>query len=165
MSRHPPRSARRWFGLEALTSWPRRRWLVALFGTAGAATLIGVPTALVRTGLFTRMTPATWWDYPVWALSAVLVGLTAATFVKIPRAPETDANDSGRTLSAALLSALAVGCPVCNKLVVALIGISGALNTWAPIQPLLGVLSLGLLATGLVVRLRGEVSCRVLRAR
>jgi len=59
------------------------------------------------------------------------------------------------------LSGFAVGCPICNKLVVALIGVSGALNYWAPLQPLLGLLSVGVLLVGLVVRLRGEVACAV----
>jgi len=44
-------------------------------------------------------------------------------------------------------------------LVVALIGISGALNYWAPLQPLIGILSVGLLGAGLIVRLRGEIVC------
>lgn len=33
----------------------------------------------------------------------------------------------------------AVGCPACNKIAVILLGTSGALNLWAPVQPVLGV--------------------------
>lgn len=53
------------------------------------------------------------------------------------------------------LALLAVGCPVCNKLVVALIGVSGAFNYFAPLQPLLGGLGLALAAVALALRLRG----------
>jgi hypothetical protein len=60
-----------------------------------------------------------------------------------------------------VLSVFAVGCPVCDKLVVAVIGISGALNYWAPLQPVLGVASVAVLAAGLLIRLRGAVACRV----
>jgi hypothetical protein len=61
---------------------------------------------------------------------------------------------------------LAVGCPVSNKLVVALLGTSGALNYLAPIQPLLGVLAVGLSATALMVRLRAfHAGCNVAGAR
>ena len=36
-----------------------------------------------------------------------------------------------------MLSLFAVGCPICNKLVVMAVGVSGALNWFAPLQPLL----------------------------
>lgn len=133
---------------------------MALGATTIAALLIGVPTGVISTSLYHRMTPVTWWDYPVWAASAVLVGLTAATYVRIAASPPGP-DRSGRTLGATLLSGFAVGCPICNKLVVGLIGVTGALNYWAPIQPVLGALSIGLLTLGLAVRLRGAVVCAV----
>lgn len=108
------------------------------------------------------MTPVTWWDYRFWALSAVLVGLTAATYVRARSDVEVAAADrSKRTLGATLLTVFAVGCPICNKLVVAVLGVSGALTYFAPVQPVLGVISVGLLATGLAFRLRGTVACAV----
>ena len=55
----------------------------------------------------------------------------------------------------------AVGCPICNNLVVALIGSGETLRYWAPLQPVLGVLSIALLSTGLGVRLRGAAACPV----
>jgi hypothetical protein len=60
-----------------------------------------------------------------------------------------------------LLSFFAVGCPICNKVVVVALGTSGALSWFAPVQPYLGVVALGLLAWALRVRLRGEVACPV----
>lgn len=131
---------------------------MALAASTVAALLIGVPTGVISTSLYHRMTPVTWWDYPVWAASAVLVGLAAATYVRIAPSPPSPER-SGRTVGATLLSGFAVGCPICNKLVVGLIGVTGALNYWAPIQPLLGVFSVGLLSLGLAVRLRGVVVC------
>jgi len=139
--------------------WPARRWAVAVLATGAAALLIGVPTGVVPTPIYTRMTPTTWWNYPVWAVSALLVGLTAATYVRMPGVASLPARGGGRSIGATLLSVFAVGCPICNKLVVALIGITGALNYFAPIQPVLGVAGIGLLAVGLGIRLRAEVSC------
>lgn len=144
----------------AMREWPLRRWLIAGAVAVVAALFMGVPTGVVRTSFYTRMTPVTWWDYPVWAVSAVLVGLTAATYVRARDAMPTAApNRTTRTAAATLLSTFAVGCPICNKLVVGLIGVSGALSYWAPLQPVLGVLSIALLLTGLVVRLRGQSAC------
>ena len=146
-----------------MAAWPVRRWLVALAAGVAAALLTGIPTGMVETSLFTRMTPVTWWNYPVWAVSSVLAGLIAATYVRAGAgagAVEPEAADRSRSTAAAtVVSALAVGCPVCNKLVVAAIGTSGALSFWAPIQPILGVLSIAVLVAALAVRLRGPGGC------
>jgi hypothetical protein len=53
---------------------------------------------------------------------------------------------------------LAIGCPVCNKVALLLLGTSGALSVWAPIQPILGAISLGLLLATVVWRLRLRAS-------
>lgn len=49
---------------------------------------------------------------------------------------------------------LAIGCPICNELVVAALGVSGALTVFAPIQPLIGAASVGLLGVTLGWRVR-----------
>ena len=152
-------------GVRSVGSWPARRWIVAALAAVTSALLIGVPTGVVETSFYTRMTPVRWWDYPVWAVSAVLAGLVAATYVRRPDTADYRAPDRAkRTLGAGVLSAFAVGCPVCNKLVVALIGVSGALSYWAPIQPLLAVVAVAVLAASLAVRLRGEAACLAPRA-
>jgi hypothetical protein len=141
-----------------ITRWPARRWIAAVLGAAAVAVLVGVPTGVVPTPFYTRMTPVLWWNYPVWAVTALLGGLLVATFVRPPQvgaAPTTSLTGGG------LLSAFAVGCPVCNKLVVALVGFSGALNLWAPIQPVLGVASVALLGWALWRRLATEAACPV----
>lgn len=143
-------------------TWPARRWAVAALAALVAALLIGIPTGIVHTSFYTRMTEVLWWNYPVWAISAVLVGLTAATYVRGSSSGSEAGLQPSRTVGATLLATFAVGCPVCNKLVVGLIGVTGALNYWAPLQPILGVLSVALLATGLIVRLRGAAACAVL---
>jgi len=145
----------------SVRAWPRRRWLVATVVALLAALVMGVPTGVVRTDFYTRMTPVTWWDYPIWVTSALLIGLTAATYVRTAGVAVGGPDRSMRTLGATLLSTFAIGCPICNKLVVGLIGVSGALSYWAPLQPLLGMLSIMLLLAGLAMRLRGQVACPV----
>jgi hypothetical protein len=58
------------------------------------------------------------------------------------------ARAEGTTLGtvAGLGTFLAIGCPVCNKIALVLLGASGALTVFAPLQPLIGAASLGLLA-------------------
>ena len=92
-------------GVASMSSWAPRRWLVAALAAAAAALVTGVPTGIIDTSFYTRMTPVTWWDYPFWILASVLVGLTAATYVRQDRfvAPPTSER-TGRTVVGTLLS-------------------------------------------------------------
>lgn len=139
-----------------IARWSARRWTAALIGLVVTGLIIGVPTGIIETPFYQRMTPVEWWNYPVWVLSSGLTGLLFATYVRSPIAKDST---SSFGIGGGALSLLAVGCPVCNKIVVAAIGISGAMNLWAPVQPVLGVLSLGLLGWALSMRLRGELAC------
>lgn len=143
----------------AVRRWPMRRWVAAGTGGLASALVVGIPTGVVPTSLYTRMTPVQWWNYPVLAATVVLAGLAIATYVR--PAPGNSPHRMGGMTGGGLLSAFAIGCPICNKLVVAALGVSGALDIWAPIQPFLGLSALALLGFALIHRLRGEVSCSV----
>ncbi|MET9955405.1 hypothetical protein ABZ135_28200 [Streptomyces sp. NPDC006339] len=147
-------------------SWPLRRWAVAMAVALLTAIVIGVPTGVVPSPLYTRMTPVLWWNYPVWITSSVLEGLLVATYIRVgPRPADERAPENrpvtARALGAGLLSAFAVGCPICNKLVVLAIGVSGALSFWAPLQPVLALASMSLLLYALIRRLRTAENCPV----
>jgi len=150
--------------MEALTDirgWGTRRFLVALVAGASWLVLSGVPTDLIDTPFFVRMTPAVWWNYPLWMAGAVLVGMLAATYVAGSRRDRPAASHGGKVFGGGLLSVFAVGCPVCNKLIVFALGASGALTYFAPLQPVLGLFTLGLLLYALHARVDGERSCSV----
>lgn len=136
------------------------RIMAGLLGTVFAAFAIGIPTGIVETGWYTRMTPVLWWNYPVWAVSSVLTGALIATYVRSPETVEGRSH-SGKTLGGSVLSFFAVGCPICNKLVVLAIGVNGALTWFAPIQPVLALVSVGLLAYALQSRARSLRACAV----
>ncbi|MDA2806848.1 hypothetical protein [Nocardiopsis suaedae] len=144
--------------------WTGRQWLTAAAGTAAALVVLGVPAVLIPNGLFTREIDPTWWSYPVWAATSVLSGLLLATYVRTgprDRAP-ADAPGPGRTgLGGTVLSWFAIGCPVCNKLVLSALGTSGALTWFAPLQPVLAAVGPVLLAAALRSRLRAQRACRV----
>ncbi len=124
----------------------------AVLGTALVAIAIGIPTDVVPNPWFTRMTPVTTSNYFFWVASSLLTGALLATYV-LPRTARR--NLAAASAGSGYLGVLAVGCPVCNKLVVALLGVSGAFNYFAPIQPLLGGAGLMLAGAALIVRLRG----------
>lgn len=141
--------------------WSIRRYLMAAMAGAIWLVVSGVPTDILDTQLFTRMTPVVWWNYPFWAGGAVLVGLLAATYVAEPGSRSPGGSQEKNVAGGGLLSVFAIGCPVCNKLVVLALGYGGAMTYFAPAQPILGFISVGLLLYALRLRLRNEISCPV----
>jgi len=137
-----------------------RRISVGGIAAVLTALAIGIPTGIIQTSWYHRMTPVLWWNYPVWAISAILTGALVATYVRDP-ALQLQATQGGKTFVGSMLSLFAVGCPICNKFVVMAIGVSGALNWFAPVQPVLAAGSLGLLVYALVARRRAAVECRI----
>lgn len=137
-----------------------RRTLIGTLAAVAVGLAIGVPTGIIETPWYTRMTPVLWWNYPVWALSSIMTGALAATYVRDPavRVPPTE---GGKTFVGSMLSLFAVGCPICNKLVVMALGVTGALTWFAPVQPLLAIGSLGLLGYALWARRRATIACRM----
>ena len=150
--------------LAVMGTWPARRWWVAAAVALGFGLVIAIPTALIDNPLFTRMIPPTWWAWPALIVSSVLAGLLVATYVARPGSDGPDQPDQARARRGGavggVLTFFAVGCPICNKLVLLALGTAGALTWFEPIQPVLQLLAVVLLAGALVVRLRGEVACR-----
>jgi hypothetical protein len=121
----------------------------AALAAVSVAAVVGVPTDVVGTGYFTRMTPVRWWDYLVLG-AAVALAAAAAAIGTVPRC-------RARGGAAGVLgAALAVGCPLCNKVVLALLGTGGALTVWAPAQSALAAASLAALAATVAIRWRGR---------
>ena len=128
------------------------RWIVA---TILVGAVLAVPTRLVANGWFRRMTPTRPQDYVFWAAASVLLGATIALRHAANRSVEASMAGGG------IGTFLAIGCPVCNKLVVGALGTAGALNIFAPLQPILGVGSLALIAYGLRTASRIAQSCSI----
>lgn len=144
--------------LVGILSWPLRRWLAGA-GTAIAFTLlVAIPTDLIDTPFFSREIPPTWWAWPSLIVSSVLGGLLVATYVAAPDQPDPVATRRGGWIGASL-TYFAVGCPVCNKLVLLALGSAGAVTWFEPVQPVLQVVAIALLVWALRKRLLGEVSC------
>lgn len=138
--------------------WSPRRIGAAILAGTVFALAVGIPTGVLPSPMYTRMTPVQWWNYPVWAIGAVLGGLVAATYIRRP-GDQTPRSGAGAASGGGLLAAFAVGCPVCNKLVVAALGVSGTMTIWAPIQPALGVASILGLGWALRRRSTNEFTC------
>ncbi len=126
-------------------------WVRAIPLAAFAAVLIAIPSDLLDIRIFGRPVPPRTIDYVILAVTAALIGLVLA--IRPPVSKATD-DQERRTMWSGFVSFLAVGCPVCNQAVVALVGTSGALSWWAPVQPVVGMFAVGLLVWTLQQRLR-----------
>jgi len=129
----------------------------AIWVWIASAPLMGILVA-------TWMVPASAAPRPMF-LAAPLEGATAAAAspasglaggAAVAAGPSTEARGTTLGALAGFGAFLAIGCPVCNKIALVLLGTSGALTIFAPIQPLIGAVSLALLAGTLAWRLRSR---------
>ena len=134
-----------------VATWPR-----AVLFAGVAAVIIAVPSDLIDTPIFGRPVEARWVDYVILAITSALIGLIFAIRPEPVESTELTVateRQGTRTIWGGFVSFLAVGCPVCNQAVVALVGVSGALSWWAPVQPFVGLLAVTLLVYTLRKRL------------
>ncbi len=122
-----------------------------------SALVIAIPTRLIPNGFFARMTPTRPQDNVFLTLSSVLLGLVLALGSPIQPGAQRG------TIGGGIGTYLAVGCPICNKIVVAMVETGGALSYFAPIQPVLGLGAVVVLWMTLRRRLRAmrSASCPV----
>ena len=133
--------------LVALSMFGLRGWATAINGAITTLLAIGAVADLYENPIFERQLAARPQDYVIWVVSGVLGGLILGTF-----AVTRDTSNQSQATYGGVLSVIAVGCPICNKVAVMLLGTSGALNLFGPTQILLGVGSILLLAWTLLLR-------------
>jgi len=122
--------------------------------------LVAIPTDLIDTPVFARAVPPTWWSWPVLAVSSILAGLVTATYVAHPDGAEPQA-ETRVGLAGGMVTFFAVGCPVCNKIVLLALGSSGAMRFFEPVQPYLAVASIALFGWALYARVTRENACQL----
>lgn len=142
--------------------WDARRWLTAIAAALVVGLVIAIPTALIPNPIFGRSIEPTWWAYPITVITAILGGMVLATYLRGAPTDESTASQGQRGVTiGGLLAYFAVGCPVCNKIVLIALGTTGAVQWFAPIQPLLAVAGIVAMAWALLARLSGSVACTV----
>jgi hypothetical protein len=143
-------------------------WAVAW--ALAALVAFGLAAAIIPNPVFGRQIPPEPFAIAVWLVSAPLIGVLGATYSApatpaggtgpagplVMEAAEDAARADGTALGtlAGLGTFLAIGCPVCNKIALVLLGTSGALTVFAPLQPLIGAGSLALMGGTLAWRFR-----------
>lgn len=142
-------------------SLSRALWLSVLVGlgvSIVAFLVMGIPTALVRTPFFFRMTPTGPLDYLFLTLTSLLVGAFAALHFYGRQAAATHRGEYA-TVGGLLGGILAFGCPICNKILVALLGVSAVLTYIDPYRPLIGTLSVATMGAAVYFKAKALRSC------
>lgn len=113
--------------------------------------LFGITTALIPSSLFIRMIPATTMDYVFLVATSVLLGgyVGLLHYKKSGRAREDLAAAGG-----GIAGIFAFGCPICNALLVSLVGSSALLTYYEPVRPIVGAVGIGLLVGAVYLKLR-----------
>jgi len=133
-----------------------RRWFLHPLALAVGASLatavgLGVPADVVPTPWFERKVPTRTSEVVVLVALTLVAGATAATYARpTPTAPPMTRTGA----SAAIAGWFGVTCPVCNPIVVAMLGTSGAAGWFSRWQPALGAVAVALASAGLALRLR-----------
>lgn len=112
---------------------------------------MGIPTDVIPNPWYQRMTPVRPLDIAMLPALSIVVGALIATYA-LPGARTFSSLSAGS--GSGLLGVFAIGCPVCNKLVILALGFSGALTYFAPLQPVLAAAGLVLASITLRGRLR-----------
>lgn len=129
-----------------LTGLLRSRWTkgvaVALLAFAG----LGTVSALWRNPLFVRMTPAGELEIALLAALSLLLGLYVA--VRRPACSNFTAGTGG------VLGFLGVACPVCNKLLLLLLGGDLLLTYFEPVRIYVAAAGVAMVATAVMLERR-----------
>jgi len=120
---------------------PAARIKAALYAT-GLFLFLGIPTALLSNPIipYLRMIPATPLDYAFLLTTSLLGGV----YLALPQKKEC--RQDKKALGGGLLGFLAFSCPTCSMLLVFLLGFDFMFNVVNPLRPILGVLSIIVLA-------------------
>ena len=149
----------------ALQLWSARQWVIGIVGGFILSVLVSIPTDVIANPFFTRSMAVTWWSYPVVIATGILGALLVGSYVRnddVSSARGEQFERSSRVgLVGATLSFFAIGCPVCNKLVLLALGASGTMTWFAPFQPVLAIVSVVLMAIAVRMRLRNQVACAI----
>ena len=103
------------------------------------------------------MIPATTSDYVFLLVNSGLIGayIGLYSFEKHERSKKGDA----LATTGSIANIFAVGCPICNKLLVVLLGATAVMTYFEPIRIWLGFFSVGVIGAALWFKIKNVKSC------
>ena len=112
--------------------------------------LVGIPSGVIPNPYFIRPLDARPTDYVFLAVITALAVALGATY----GVPKSCSPQDSKAFGSAFLLFIGIGCPVCNKVVIAVAGASGALTYFEPVQPFFSLAAIVLMGVALALRIR-----------
>lgn len=125
-------------------------WKYALLATLASVILFflfALPSAVIPNTFFIRMTPPTIYEWFVLITTAILGGTYIGLYYYKKQQQNTKA--ACAVTGGSFLGFLTYGCAFCNKILIFILGISGIMTYFLPIQPYLGGVGIILLSYGI----------------
>ena len=138
--------------------WSPCQWAVAVGVFAVTFLLLGEVGQTLPPNSADRTYPVEWWNWVTLPVSAILMGMIAATFVMQGGSRALAGASTG---GAGTVAAIVMACPVCSPLAIPLLGTSGLLAFLVPERGLIALVSVAMLALTLLLRLRASTTCAV----
>ncbi len=113
--------------------------------------IFGIPTSLIPNPIFHRMTPSTPLDYFFLLTTSFLGGLYFAI-------PASACPHDAKAAGGGILGLLAFACPVCDKLLVLLLGTTFLMAYFDPLRPILGAISILVLLIAINGKLQAKAN-------
>ncbi len=112
--------------------------------------LVGIPSGVIPNPIFIRPLDARPTDYVFLAVITALAVALGATY----GLPAGCSLQDSKAFGSGFLLFIGIGCPICNKVVIAVAGASGALTYFEPFQPLFSLAAIVLMGVALAFRMR-----------
>ena len=115
--------------------------------------IFGIVTVLIKNPFFARMTSVYWYDYIFLVLTSLLSGAYIGLwYYNKNNQKNINSKCNYAATGGAVGGFFSFGCAICNKLLIWLLGLSGVIAYFIPIQPILGVISIGLLGYAVFIQ-------------
>lgn len=133
----------------------RRHLLKGAAVSLGVFLVFGAVADLIRNPIWIRMVPRTPLDYTFLVATSLLAGVYIVQREQLQQVPGDACAYGG-----AIGGFLAFGCPVCNHILLALLGASATMTYFDPLRPILGAVSVAVFAGVIYYRHRQHASAR-----
>jgi hypothetical protein len=90
-------------------------------------------------------------DWSILLVTCVLLSIYIGLYYYTKELPQQQTKATCSAAGGAFLGPLSYGCAICNKILMLLLGLVGVTTYFIPLQPYLGVLSIGFLLYGIYV--------------
>jgi predicted ABC-type exoprotein transport system permease subunit len=118
---------------------PKEQRLFVLLSSASFLLLFGIPTSLIPNPLFMRMTQTNLLDYFLLISTSLLLG----AYLGLYRQKKSHSSKACKaSYAGGAAGFFGFACPICNKLLVMLLGLAGVVMYIEPVRYALGIIGI-----------------------